>query len=155
MTYVEFHDLFRDGEWFGGHLVKKDGLFYFREWTEEGRVLKSSTYDELSDTLKNKVNRITAEKEEKQKLLEIFVNELLPARKALIDYVIKNGRMTGKSKVSESEYYSVKALDGLSYKVRISGHVYPTGSMTSMLLQTIDTTDYDCRPYLKLFGIEL
>ena len=94
-----------------------------------------------------------SKKEEEISRLEEFVSELLPARNKLIDYVKKNGKFVSRSNISESEYYSVKAVDGMLYKVRISSHVYPTGSMTSMLNNTIDTTDYDCREFLKLFGL--
>lgn len=153
MKYPEFREEFKDGEWFGGHIVRKNGLFYKLVKTDEGKVLKSFTYDELQDRDKAKVAEELSKKEEEMKRLEEFVNEMLPARYKLIDYVKKNGKFVGRSNVSESEYYSVKAVDGMVYKVRISSHVYPTGSMTSMLNNTIDTTDYDCREFLKLFGL--
>lgn len=155
MNYPEFKEAFKDGEWFGGHLVKRDGLFYKLVKTDDGKILKSLTYDELSDFDKDKVAENLAKREEESSRLETFVNELLPARKALVDYVVKNGKKVSRSNISESEYYEVKALDGSIYHVRVSHHVYPTGSMTSMLYNKIDSTDYDCRPYLKLFGIKL
>lgn len=153
MKYPEFREQFKDGEWFGGHIVRKNGLFYKLVKTEEGKVLMSFTYDELKEGDKEKIAEEMSKKEEEISRLEEFVSELLPARNKLIDYVKKNGKFVSRSNISESEYYSVKAVDGMLYKVRISSHVYPTGSMTSMLNNTIDTTDYDCREFLKLFGL--
>lgn len=153
MKYPEFREEFKDGEWFGGHIVRKNDLFYKLVKTEAGKVLMSFTYDELQEGDKAKVEEEMSKKEEEVRRLEEYLSVLLPARNKLIDYVKENGKFVSKSNISESEYYSVKALDGFVYKVRISSHVYPTGSMTSMLNKTIDTTDYDCREYLKLFGI--
>lgn len=153
MKYPEFREQFKDGEWFGGHIVRKNGLFYKLVKTEKGKVLMSFTYDELQEGDKAKIAEEMFKKEEEISRLEEFVSELLPARNKLIDYVKKNGKFVSRSNISESEYYSVKAVDGMLYKVRISSHVYPTGSMTSMLNNTIDTTDYDCREFLKLFGL--
>lgn len=149
----EFREQFKDGEWFGGHIVRKNGLFYKLVKTKDGKVLMSFTYDELQEGDKAKIAEEMSKKEEEIRRLEEFVSELLPARNKLIDYVKKNGKFVSRSNISESEYYSVKAVDGMLYKVRISSHVYPTGSMTSMLNNTIDTTDYDCREFLKLFGL--
>lgn len=153
MKYPEFREEFKDGEWFGGHIVRKNGLFYKLVKTEKGKVLMSFTYDELQEGDKAKIAEEMFKKEEEISRLEEFVSELLPARNKLIDYVKKNGKFVSRSNISESEYYSVKAVDGMIYKVRISSHVYPTGSMTSMLNNTIDTTEYDCREFLKLFGL--
>lgn len=153
MKYPEFREQFKDGEWFGGHIVRKNGLFYKLVKTEEGKVLMSFAYDELQEGDKAKIAEEMSKKEEEISRLEEFVSELLPARNKLIDYVKKNGKFVSRSNISESEYYSVKAVNGMLYKVRISSHVYPTGSMTSMLNNTIDTTDYDCRKFLKLFGL--
>lgn len=153
MKYPEFREEFKDGEWFGGHIVRKNGLFYKLIKTEAGKVLKSFTYDELQEGDKAKVAEEMSKKEDEMRSLEVYLSDLLPARNKLIDYVRVNGKFVSRSNISESEYYSVKAVDGMIYKVRISSHVYPTGSMTSMLNNTIDTTDYDCRDYLKLFGL--
>ena len=79
---------------------------------------------------------------------------MIPARETLIAYVKEHGRLVCRSKQSESEYWSVKAADGSVYKVRISGHRYPTGSMTDLTCHSINTTDYDCRRFLELFSLK-
>ena len=153
MKYPEFREAFKHGRWFGGHIVLKDGMYYKLVKTETGKVLMSYTYDELSAFDKNKIAEETAKYEESLNRLDIFIKEIQPARIRLIDYVKKKGRLISRSNQSESEYYNVEDINGVTYNVRISGHKYPTGSMTNMVYHTIDTTDYDCRPYCKLFGI--
>lgn len=153
MKYPEFREAFKHGTWFGGHIVLQDGLYYKLVKTDDGKVLKSFSYDELTDYDRNKISEELEKKEESFKNLDLFIHEIQPARIRLIEYVKKNGRLVSRSNQSESEYYNIEYVDGITYNVRISGHKYPTGSMTCLMYHQIDTTDYDCRPYCKLFGI--
>lgn len=127
-------------------MVKVDG--------EKQKQLKSFTYDELSDKDKQLIAEVKAEKADKDKNLDEFMKSILPAKKALVAYVQEHGKLADRSNVSESEYWSIKGVDGMNYIVRISGHRYPTGSMTNLALNKIDSTDFDCRPYCNLLGID-
>ena len=127
-------------------MVKVDG--------EKQKQLKSFTYDELSDKDKQPIAEVKAEKADKDKNLDEFMKSILPSKKALVAYVQEHGKLADRSNVSESEYWQVNGIDGMNYIVRVSGHRYPTGSMTNLALNKIDSTDFDCRPYCKLLGID-
>ena len=130
MKYPEFREQFKNATWYRGHLCEQNSIFYklVKVDGEKQKQLKSFTYDELSDKDKQLIADVKAEKAEQDKNLNEFV-------------------------VSESEYWQVKGIDGMNYTIRISGHRYPTGSMTNLLLNKIDSTDFDCRTYCKLLGI--
>lgn len=154
MKYPEFREMYKKATWYGGWLCKLDGVYYkLVKIGEKKREVMSYNYDELSDKEKALVEQITKENEAACARLAEFFYNLAPAKKRLIDYVQKNGILKGRSNVSESEYWVVKGIDGIPYTVRISGHRYPTGSMTNLNLNIIDTTDDDCRQYCKIFGI--
>lgn len=150
MKYPEFREQFKHGEWFGGHLVKVDNLYYKLVKTEEGKILKSFNYDELTELEKEKIN---TQRQKEEKLFSEF-KTIWPAYFLFIDYVKNNGELFDRSNISESEYWKVKAIDGSYYIVRISNHRHPTGSMTDIMNHKIDSTDSDCRRYCKLFGIK-
>ena len=156
MKYPEYREAFKSAQWFGGHLCKQGDVYYklVREEVGKEKVLKAFSYDELGDGDKSLIEQMINKREESDaKLVEYFRN-ILPARQKLVEYVRTHGKLTERSQVSESEYWSVKsATDGKEYTVRISGHVYPTGSMTNIGLNVIDSTDDDCREYCKLLGI--
>lgn len=154
MKYPEFKDAYKDATWYGGHLCKKNGLYYkLVKKADKMKEVVSFTYEELSDKDKTLVQQVTEERANAAAELTDYFHNVLPAKQKLIDYVRTNGILNERSKVSESEYWRIKATDGTFYKVRISGHRYPTGSMTNLNLNVIDTTDDDCRQYCKIFGI--
>ena len=154
MKYPEFRDAYKDATWYGGHLCKKNSLYYkLVKKVGKMKEVVSFTYEELSDKDKALVQQVTKERAViANELADYYVN-VLPAKQRLIDYVHANGTMKDRSNISESEYWNVKGVDGFSYTVRISGHRYPTGSMTNLELHIIDTTDDDCRAFCKLFGL--
>lgn len=156
MKYPEFREQFKNATWFRGHLCEQNGFFYklIKVEGEKQKQLKSFTYDELSERDKQLISEVEAENTERDKNLREFVHSILPAKYALINYVRNNGKLSDRSNVSESEYWTIKGVDGMNYTVRISGHRYPTGSMTNLLLNKIDSTDFDCRPYCQLLGID-
>ena len=156
MKYPEYRQAFKNAQWFGGHLCFQNGVYYklVRVEGEKEKILKQFTYDELGSKDKSLIEESLKNEEKEAERLRLLFNELIPAREKLIDYVQANGNLVDRSCQSESEYWYVKSpVNGMSYKVRISGHVYPTGSMTDLALNVIDTTDCDCRRFLKLFNI--
>lgn len=154
MKYPEFREMYKEATWYGGWLCKLDGMYYKLVKTGEKRKeVISFDYDELSDKDKSLVEQKNREEEIAVANLAQFLNKIAPAKERLIDYVQKNGKLKDHSNISESEYWLVKGLNGMTYTVRISGHRYPTGSMTNLALNVIDTTDDDCREYCKIFGI--
>ncbi len=157
MKYPEYREAFKKAQWFEGHLCKQDGIYYklVRVEGEKEKRLKQFSYDELGDKDKALIERVTKKEEEKEERLQLFLQVLQPARNKFIDYVQANGQLVSRSNQSESEYWHVTSpKDGCIYTVRISGHVYPTGSMTNIHMYTLDTTDYDCRRFLELFGLQ-
>ena len=158
MKYPDYRTAFSKAHWFGGHLcLADDGLYYklVRVDGEKEKQLKSFTYDELDDKNKGIIEQTLKDERESTERLKFFFTVLKPARCKLIEYVKTNGRLESRSNQSESEYWSVKSpVNGMYYNVRISGHVYPTGSMTNLNLNIIDTTDYDCRQFLELFSLQ-
>jgi len=156
MKYPEFREQFKHATWYRGHLCEQNGNFYklVKVDGEKQKQLKSFTYDELTDKDKQLIADVKAENAERDKHIDEFVKSILPAKNALISYVQEHGKLMDRSNVSESEYWHVKGIDGMNYTIRISGHRYPTGSMTNLLLNKIDSTDFDCRPYCKLLGID-
>lgn len=89
MKYPEFREAFKHGTWFGGHIVLQDGLYYKLVKTDDGKVLKSFSYDELTDYDRNKISEELEKKEESFKNLDLFIHEIQPARIRLIEYVKK------------------------------------------------------------------
>jgi hypothetical protein len=57
--------------------------------------------------------------------------------KKLEQYLISNGYNEKQSAVSESRYYNVSGL-----QLRFSGHIHPTGSMTSYVLNESGKYEY-------------
>lgn len=156
MKYPEYREVFKDAKWFRGHLCLKDGRYYklVRVDGKREKQLLQFSYDELQDRDKELIEAVDKEEAEKDSRIIEYFRELLPAKQKLIDYVRANGRLVSRSKQSESEYWAIKSpVNGLGYQVRISGHVYPTGSMTNLNLSIIDTTDRDCRRFLELFNL--
>lgn len=157
MKYPEYRQVFKNARWFEGHLCLQDGVYYklVRVESEKEKQLKQFTYEELGEKDKATIKRVTKEREESDERLLFYFHVLLPARNKFIDYVKKNGKLVSRSNQSESEYWEVVSpKDGFFYKIRISGHVYPTGSMTDVSMRILDTTDYDCRRFLELFNLQ-
>ncbi len=149
-----------DIKMYGAHLCMVDGYYYktlkvSKDNPNGGKkkyydkYLLKRTYDELDESEKQKIEEVKAKDEE----MKFYKEVLTPAKEKFKAYVRENGTFICQSNQSESEYYRVKGVDGLNYKVRISGHFYPTGSMTDLSMQVIDTTDYDCREFCKIVGI--
>lgn len=157
MKYPEYRDTFKGAQWFGGHLCLQDGVYYklVRVEGEKEKQLKQFTYGELGDKDKDTISRVAKERGVSEERLRFYFQVLLPARNKFVDYVQTNGKLVSRSNQSESEYWQVASpLNGYIYTVRISGHVYPTGSMTNIDMYTLDTTDYDCRRFLELFNLQ-
>lgn len=155
MKYPEFREQFKHATWYRGHLCEKNGNFYklVKVDGEKQKQLKSFTFDELSDKDKQLIAEVNAEIADRDKHLDEFMKSILPAKNALISYVQEHGKLMDRSNVSESEYWQVKGIDGMNYIVRISEHRHPIGSMTDLSLNKIDSTDFDCRKYCRLLGI--
>ena len=156
MKYPEYREAFKNAHWFGGQLCKHGDAYYklVRVEGEKEKQLRQFTYDELGDRDKELIEQVNKEREESDARLVDYFHNILPSRQKLVDYVRRHGQLAERSHISESEYWSVKSeVNGREYTVRISGHVYPTGSMTNVNLGVIDSTDEDCREYCKLLGI--
>lgn len=155
MKYPEYRDEFKDARWFRGHLCFRDGYYYklVRVDGEKEKQLMKFTYDELQDRDKEIIVQVEEEERESAAWRTYYHETLLPAREKLIAYVRENGRLSNTSQWG-SEYWVVKSpVNGINYGVRISGHVNPAGSQTRMPYNSIDTTDEDCREFLKLFNL--
>ena len=148
VKFPEFREQYR-GIAITGHLVKIGEMYYFHA----KRVVSEMSYEELPEFLKEAV----AEHEEKREDLaaeRAEVRRQLRARSALIAWAEANAYEAVRSNQSESMYYYVRDNNGNGYKVRVSGHRYPTGSMTDMVLGHIDTTDSNCSRFCEMLGIE-
>ena len=147
--YPEFKENYKNGSWITGHLVNVDGVYYHHS----KRVVTAYEYNELPELLLNAVEEYNKQQIEfEERMKEVKMN--LKASRALVEWAKNNAHRVERSNQSESEYYSVRHSDGHTYTVRVSGHRYPTGSMTDLLLGKIDTTDDCCERYCKMLGIE-
>lgn len=148
VKYPEFKEQYRKESWITGHLVRVEGMYY----KHSKRVITEYSYDELPDFMKEDV----AKYEQKQIELDVQMIEMkrnINAHYALVEWAKENAYQMTRSNQSESEYYFVRHTDGKTYEVRVSGHRYPTGSMTDMMLNKIDTTDTCCAKYCEMLGI--
>lgn len=148
IKYPEFREQYR-GQLITGHLVRIDGMYY----RHSKRVVTEMSYDELDEQSKASV----AEYEESLKAMDARMAEVrreIRAKSAIIAWAIENAHEVGKSNKSESKYYHVRHTDGKGYTIRVSGHRYPTGSMTDLMFGNIDTTDSCCAKYCDMLGIE-
>lgn len=148
IKYPEFRELYKGVE-ITGHLVRIDDMYYHHS----KRVLTEYSYDELPEHLKSAVEEF----EKKQAEMDIQVAEFkknMKAYNALVEWARSNAHRVERSNQSESEYYFVRHSDGKTYQIRVSGHRYPTGSMTDLMLGKIDTTDTCCARYCNMLGIE-
>lgn len=149
IKYPEFREQYNRGQLITGHLVRIDGMYY----RHSKRVVTEMNYDELDDYCKSKV----AEYEENLQAMDARMAEVrkeIRAKNAIIAWAIENAHEVGKSNQSESKYYHVRHTDGKGYTIRVSGHRYPTGSMTDLMFGYIDTTDCCCTKYCDMLGIE-
>lgn len=147
IKYPEFQELYKSGQWITGHLVKV-GNKYFQH---SKRVVTMYTEEELPEMHKASVLAYEVKNAEEEKKIKEMM-EICHARIALSNWAENNAVRFELSKKSESKYCFVEH-EGITYTIRISGHRYPTGSMTDFNLHVIDTTD-DCRNYCKIFNIE-
>ena len=145
--YPEFKEMYKGGDWITGHLVRIDGVYY----QHSKRVVTMFTEEELPEMHKASVSLYEAKMEEENKNIKDMM-EIVRARVALSNWAEENAKRFELSNKSESKYCYVE-YQGSTYKIRVSGHRYPTGSMTNMNLCVIDATD-DCREYCKMFNIE-
>lgn len=147
--YPEFKEEYKGGKFITGHLVRMDDMYYLHS----KRVVTEYSYDELPEIQKSNVEAF----EQKQielaaEMVEVACN--LRACNALVEWAKVNCHRMERSNQSESKYYYIRHTDGRMWKIRVSGHRYPTGSMTNMMLGVIDTTDGCCVRYCELLGIE-
>lgn len=149
IKYPEFKKQYKRERWITGHLIRLDGMYY----QHSKRVITEYSYDELPDFMKESVARYEQEQLELDaQMLEVKRN--IQAHNALVEWARTNAHCMSRSNHSESEYYFVKHTDGRTYEIRVSGHRYPTGSMTDMMLNKIDTTDTCCAKYCDMLGIK-
>ena len=117
------------------------------------RTITEYSYDELPEFMKESVDKYEhAQIELDAQMLEVKKN--IKAHNALVEWAKTNAHCMTRSNQSESEYYYVRHTDGRTYTIRVSGHRYPTGSMTDFNLLNIDTTDTCCAKYCEMLGIE-
>lgn len=149
IKYPDFKEQYKGASWITGHLVRVEGVYY----NHSKRVVTEYSYEELPDFMKEDV----AKYEQKQIELDaqmIEVKRNIKAHNALVEWARTNAYQMTRSNQSESEYYFVRHTDGRTYEIRVSGHRYPTGSMTDMMLAKIDTTDTCCAKYCDMLGIK-
>lgn len=147
VKYPEFKEMFKRASWITGHLVRVDGVYY----NHSKRTITEMQEDELDDMKSQAVAAYELKmKEDADAVIEM--KEVIRARLALTEWAESKASRFENSKKSESIYYYVSHSDGRTYKVRVSGHRYPTGSMTDLRFGVIDTTE-DCREYCKMLGI--
>lgn len=145
--YPEFKEQYKCGEWITGHLVRMNGVYY----NHSKRTITEMQEDELDDMKSQAVAAYEQRmKEDADAVIEM--KEVIRARLALTEWAESNASRFENSNKSESIYYYVSHSDGHTYKIRVSGHRHPTGSMTNLPLCVIDSTD-DCRGYCKMFSI--
>lgn len=149
LKYPEFQEQYKHAQWIAGHLVKIGDMYY----AHHKRTLVELSYEELNDAQRGKV----AEYEEKVSKTDAEAVEMrkeIRAKQALKAWAMENAHEVGRSNQSESEYYHVRHTDGKGYTIRISGHRYPTGSMTDLAMGVIDTTDFKCSRYCDMLGVD-
>lgn len=149
IKYPEFQESYKNSEWISGHLVRVNGMYY----QHTKRTIIEMAYDELPEVFKVKV----AEYEQKAAEMDARLVEMkreLRAKNAIIEWAMANAVEVSRSNQSESEYYHVRHTNGKGYTIRVSGHRYPTGSMTDLVLGNIDTTDSCCAKYCDMLGIQ-
>ena len=149
IKYPEFKEQSSRATWFTGHLCKVGDLYY----CHSKRVLVELSFDELSEYQLAAVETYNKKKEEENVAIEEMKRNLR-AYAALVEWAQKNHYLMSRSNQSESEYYFIHHTDGNTWQVRVSGHRYPTGSMTDLMLHKIDSTDTCCARYCDMLGIE-
>ena len=148
VKYPDFRETYKGNE-ITGHLIEIDGLYYHHS----KRVVTEYSYDELPEVFISAVEAYRAKQEELDaRMVEVRRN--IKAHNALVEWARKNAHRMERSNQSESEYYFVRHTDERTYEIRVSGHRYPTGSMTDLMLSKIDTTDTCCAKYCEMLGIE-
>ena len=149
IKYPDFKEEYKNGQWITGHLVKVGDLYY----NHSKRVITAYEYSELPSYMTDSIERYNKEQQDlEEKAEEIKRN--IAAHYALIEWAKENASSMTRSNQSESEYYFVHHTDGRTYQIRVSGHRYPTGSMTDLMLGKIDSTDTCCAKYCEMLGIE-
>lgn len=148
VKYPEFRELYKGHE-ITGHLIEIDGKYYYHS----KRMVTEYSFDELPDFLLAKVEAYNVVMAAMDARIE-EMKKNIKAHNALVEWAKTNAHNMTRSNQSESEYYFVQHTDGRTYQVRVSGHRYPTGSMTDMLLAKIDTTDTCCAKYCDMLGIK-
>ena len=148
IKYPEFRELYKGHE-ITGHLIEIGGMYYHHS----KRVVTEYSYDELPDFMKTSVEVYNKKIQESDARIEEMKRNI-KAHSALVEWARSNAHRMERSNQSESEYYFVHHTDGRTYQIRVSGHRYPTGSMTDLTLSKIDTTDTCCAKYCDMLGIE-
>lgn len=148
IKYPEFKERFK-GRAISGHLVQINDIYYFHA---KGMVTEY-TFEELPDFLIEKVNAYNEKMADEDARIE-EMKKNIKAHNALVAWAKNNAYLMSRSNQSESEYYFVRHTDGKTYEIRVSGHRYPTGSMTDMIMNKIDSTDTCCAKYCDMLGIK-
>lgn len=149
LNYQQFREQFAQATWFTGHFCKMGDMYY----NHAKKVITELTYDELNEWLLDKIARYNAKKEEEDANIAAMKRNI-KAHNALVAWAKDNSYLMDRSSQSESEYYFVQHTDGNVWQIRVSGHRYPTGSMTDLVLHKIDSTDTCCAKYCDMLGIE-
>lgn len=145
--YPEFKESYK-GQWISGHLVKVEDMYYHHA----KRVVTEYSFDELPINLSELVSKFEDENSDAEFRAE-EIRRNVAASCALKNWAKKNAHKVVRSNISESEYYTVNHNDK-TYTIRVSGHMYPTGSMTDLSFNKIDSTDTCCARYCDMLGIQ-
>lgn len=150
IKYPEFKEQYNRAAWITGHLVMLDGKYY---WHSKRAITEYSSYEELPEFHQASVDAYNQKQAEESALIEEMKRNI-KAHYALVEWARENAYQMTRSNQSESEYYFVRHTDGKTYEIRVSGHRYPTGSMTDMIMNKIDSTDTCCAKYCDMLGIK-
>ena len=149
IKFPDFKKRFKGSE-ISAHLVRINNNYFYHS----KRIVVEYSYEELPDFLKSKVEEFNKKMEDFNKEME-EAERNIRAHRALVAWATSNSFTMTRSQRSESEYHSIRHADGNIYKIRISGHRHPTGSMTNLALNNIDSTDYYCcAKYCDMLGID-
>lgn len=147
IKFPEFKEQYQ-GRTISGHLIQVNDMYYYHS----KRVVTEYSFDELPEFLLQKVKAYNEMMADEDARIE-DIKKNIKAHNALVEWARNNYHQMSRSNQSESEYYFVRHSDGRTYEIRVSGHRYPTGSMTDLTLGKIDSTDTCCAKYCDMLGI--
>lgn len=147
IKFPEFKEQYQ-GRTISGHLIQVNDMYYYHS----KKVVTEYSFDELPEFLLQKVKAYNEMMADEDARIE-DMKKNIKAHNALVEWARNNYHQMSRSNQSESEYYFVRHSDGRTYEIRVSGHRYPTGSMTDLMVGKIDSTDTCCAKYCDMLGI--